>query len=113
MRPFIAALAAQMFLAAPAQAQEWVLLRAPQITQALADVRLHYENGAWQEFRSSGATLYFARGESWGYWRTQGDKYCSQWPPRVEWACYELHQSGPSFRFVDDLGNSTTGRVAQ
>lgn len=42
-----------------------------------------------QIFSSSGATTYTDRGRaSYGSWRVQDNKYCSQWPPAGGWSCY-------------------------
>lgn len=88
-----------------ALADDWVPLTGSQISEALTDRRLQYAS-AWQEFRSSGRTLYHAGADSWGYWRVQGDQYCSQWPPSDLLACYTMDRSGDRLRFVgqgDDI----------
>ena len=42
-----------------------------------------------QIFSAAGATTYTDRGRaSFGSWRVQDDKYCSQWPPAGGWSCY-------------------------
>jgi hypothetical protein len=91
-------------LAALAQ-DGWTALSGEAIRAALTDRTLQYSN-AWQDFRASGRTLYNAGSDSWGYWRIEGDQYCSQWPPSDLWACYVLEQKGERLRFVgqgDDI----------
>ncbi|NKB52516.1 MAG: hypothetical protein GKR97_09870 [Rhizobiaceae bacterium] len=42
-----------------------------------------------QIFSAAGATTYTDRGRaSFGSWRVQANKYCSQWPPAGGWSCY-------------------------
>ncbi|MEP1206352.1 MAG: hypothetical protein ABJM29_17355 [Rhizobiaceae bacterium] len=44
-----------------------------------------------QIFSAAGATTYTDRGRaSFGSWRVQDDKYCSQWPPAGGWSCYAV-----------------------
>ena len=109
MRHFTAI--AFMLLPAICQGEEgpWVPMNGAQITQALTGRTLQYEN-AWQDFRASGRTLYHAGRDSWGYWRVQGNAYCSQWPPQGLWACYRMEKRGQSIRFVgegDDITKAT------
>ncbi|WP_375230831.1 hypothetical protein [Roseobacter sp. S98] len=88
-----------------ALAEAWTPLNGDDVRAALTDRKLQYAN-AWQEFRASGRTLYNAGADSWGYWRVEGDLYCSQWPPSDLWACYALERSGDKLRFVgrgDDI----------
>ena len=88
-----------------ALAEAWKPLNGDDVRAALTDRKLQYAN-AWQEFRASGRTLYNAGADSWGYWRVEGDLYCSQWPPSDLWACYALERSGGKLRFVgtgDDI----------
>ena len=103
MRRF--ALFALMICAVPATAQDnWVELSGDEIREALTDRRLQYAN-AWQEFNASGRTLYNAGEDSWGYWRIQGDQYCSMWPPSDLWACYSFSKDGGVFRFEGVRGD--------
>ncbi|WP_299739308.1 hypothetical protein [uncultured Roseobacter sp.] len=86
-------------------AEDWVPMSGEEIRAALTDRKLQYAN-AWQDFRVSGRTLYNAGADSWGYWRVEGDQYCSQWPPSDLWACYGMARSGDQLRFVgqgDDI----------
>ncbi len=106
----IAALAALVLWARPASAQEWQRLDTEAITSALSDARVTYE-GAWQDFRASGRTLYNAGRDSWGRWEARGDRYCSQWPPAAGWACYDVDRAGDLIRFTGDSGDVTEGRL--
>ena len=100
-------------LAAPLAAQEWQRLDGAGIEAALSGRSLIYE-GASQVFYPSGRTLYDAGQPSWGYWRVEGDKYCSQWPPGQRWDCYALERSddGARLRFLDSEGRPFAGRYA-
>ena len=95
-----------------AAAQEWRLLDGDGVRAALEGRRLRYASGAVQDFRASGRTLYNAGRDSWGYWRVQGNQYCSQWPPSDLWACYDLRRApdGGALRFVGPGGDVTQGR---
>jgi len=109
-------LAGVMALAAGmAQAQDWVALTGPQITEALTARRVIYDTGPAQEFTADGLTTYESRGTvSAGAWQVEGDRYCSQWPPRDAWDCYDLARSadGLDLRFTGDAGDVTEGRYA-
>ncbi|MCP5073318.1 MAG: hypothetical protein GY947_08500 [Rhodobacteraceae bacterium] len=102
---------ALVFLAGPVLADDWRKLTGPEIEQALNARVVGYE-GAQQDFFASGKTLYDAGVPSWGYWRVQGDRYCSQWPPNAGWDCYEffLSPDGLRLRFVSEQGHSTEGK---
>ena len=108
-RPILA-LAAFALSMAPALADEWRNLTGPEIAEALTGRTLDYD-GAWQDFRASGATLYNAGADSWGTWTTRGDQYCSQWPPSATWACYDvaLRTDGQAVRFSGLPGDVTIG----
>lgn len=46
-----------------------------------------------QTFSGAGATTYTVGGrDTYGVWRADGDRYCSQWPPVRDWDCYEVHR---------------------
>jgi hypothetical protein len=47
-------------------------------------------DGNRQIFYESGRTLYNDGQDSRGYWRVEGDRYCSQWPPQESWVCYDM-----------------------
>ncbi len=102
-----------LLLATPAVAEDWRPLTGPGITAALSARVLGYDGGATQNFFADGRTLYEVAGApSWGRWRVEGDRYCSQWPPREAWVCYgvEAEAAGLDLRFVGDSGEVTTGR---
>lgn len=97
-------------------AAEWVKMSGAEIAEALTGRALVYLDkedprqrvDTFQDFRASGATLYTFKGrESWGYWRVEGDQYCSQWPPNDLWACYGMAQAGDSLRFVGERDDIT------
>ncbi|SLN59311.1 hypothetical protein PSJ8397_03149 [Pseudooctadecabacter jejudonensis] len=81
----------------------------PQIAAALTDRALVYDDGATQDFRASGRTLYNAGRDSWGYWAVRGDQYCSQWPPSDGWFCYDMARQGDGLRFIAEDGSFTDG----
>ena len=80
------------------------------VRAALAGQRLVYAE-AWQEFRTSGRTLYNAGRDTWGYWEARGGQYCSQWPPADGWACYDVARDGARVRFIGESGDVTEGRI--
>lgn len=100
---------AVMCLCGPATAQTWQPLNGPAIRTALEGRTLVYAS-AWQDFRASGRTLYNAGADSWGYWRVEGNTYCSQWPPSDLWACYSVAQRGTDIRFTGPGGDTSIGR---
>lgn len=93
-------------LAGPSAAEDWSVMDGAEIRAALEGRTLQYAN-AWQEFRTSGRTLYNAGQDSWGYWRVQEDQYCSQWPPSDLWACYAMDRRGDVLRFVGERDDIT------
>jgi hypothetical protein len=109
MRLFLCAAALGAASATSAEEQSWVPLNGPQITEALTDRVLDYGH-QWQDFRSSGRTLYFSGRESWGYWEVRGDQYCSMWPPSDLWACYDMARKDEQLRFIDAAGNTSEAR---
>lgn len=98
-------------LAGPVAAEGWEPLHGDEIRAALKGRKLQYAN-AWQNFRSSGRTLYNAGKDSWGYWRVESDQYCSKWPPQDLWACYKLERQGHRLRFVGDRDDVTEATYA-
>jgi hypothetical protein len=95
-----------------AYAGEWQALTGSEIEAALDDRKLRYA-AATQTFYKSGKTLYDAGRPSWGYWRIQGDEYCSQWPPNAGWECYGFEQrlndltNTIELRFISQTGHKT------
>ncbi len=101
-----------LFCAGSALAEQgWHPLTGEEIRTALTDQRLNYAS-AWQEFRASGRSLYNAGQDSWGYWRVEGDKYCSLWPPSDIWACYTMARRGEHLRFVGEAGDVSEATYA-
>ncbi len=99
--------------AGPAAAEDWRMLTGPEITQALAARLVVYETGARQDFMAGGLTTYEKQGSvSSGAWRVEGDRYCSQWPPRDAWACYDVAVSadGLDVRFTGAGTDVSVGR---
>ena len=92
-------------------ADAWEPPNGDAIRAALTGRTLEYAN-ARQDFRASGRTLYNAGQDSWGYWRIEGDAYCSQWPPSDLWACYRVEQKGTLLRFIGSADDITEGRYA-
>lgn len=104
------ALILALWLPVSALAEEWATLMGADLRAALEGRELVYGSGAVQDFRASGRTLYNAGQDSWGYWRIQGDQYCSQWPPSDLWACYAMARKGDRLRFIGAGGDVTDGR---
>lgn len=100
------AVALSAALCVPVSAQDWKDMPA----RNLAGLKLSYD-GAWQDFRPTGRTLYNAGEDSWGYWRDQDGRYCSQWPPSDAWACYSVARAGNQIKFTDDRGHATIGVI--
>ena len=101
-----------MILAGPLAADQWRSMTGEEISEALTGKKLQYEV-AWQDFRASGRTLYNAGEDSWGYWRVEGDRYCSQWPPQGAWDCYAMQTDGTDVRFVGSFDDVTVGRFVE
>jgi len=67
-----------------------------------------------QIFSSAGATTYTDRGRaSFGSWRVQDDKYCSQWPPAGGWSCYavDFDPEAKVLIWIGGGGDRTINRV--
>jgi hypothetical protein len=105
-------IAASIMLPGAALAQDWQPMTGSQITAALTDRDLVYEN-ATQRFYTSGRTLYNAGRDSWGYWAVRGDQYCSQWPPADGWDCYDMAALGSAVRFIGEDSSTTDGVFAE
>jgi hypothetical protein len=77
------------------------------IKSALADVSLYADGEIEQLFQVNGLTIYIERGSSsQGWWKVEGDQYCSQWPPSSTWACYDVTREGEVITFVSASGKS-------
>jgi hypothetical protein len=60
-----------------------------------------------QVFQSSGATFTIdteTKQQSQGFWKLQGDKYCSQWPPSENWECFDVYGNDQGVVFVSSYG---------
>ncbi len=103
-------LASVMALPLPLVAQEgpWVALTGAEIKEALSERTLKFSS-ATQKFYASGKTLYDSGRPSWGYWRVEGDAYCSQWPPNDLWTCYGMDRRAGMVRFVGERDDVTEG----
>ncbi|MEM9850720.1 MAG: hypothetical protein AAF761_01850 [Pseudomonadota bacterium] len=102
---------AVLAVTAPASAEDWQQVLGERAVEAALDDRVVDYDTSRQWFYASGRTLYDAGRPSWGYWRPQGDQYCSQWPPNAGWACYDLFVSadGAKVRFLSARGDETVG----
>ena len=69
-------------------------------------------DGWTQAFRSDGSTTYnSARGSEGGSWEVRADKYCSVWPPSVQWSCYVVTLDGEKINFVSNGRDQYPGRL--
>ncbi|MCJ8308108.1 MAG: hypothetical protein HRU27_04305 [Rhizobiaceae bacterium] len=67
-----------------------------------------------QTFSAAGPTTYTDRGrDTFGSWRVQGDKYCSEWPPAGGWSCYGVEYDAETARliWIDGGGHRTVNTV--
>ena len=67
-----------------------------------------------QTFSAAGPTTYTDRGrDTFGSWRVQGDKYCSEWPPAGGWSCYavEYDPDTATLIWIDGGGHRTINTV--
>ncbi|MCF1709660.1 hypothetical protein L0V05_12635 [Tabrizicola sp. J26] len=100
-------------LAAPVGGETWLPLDGGQVGSALTARVLGYADGTVQEFKADGTTLFQT---FWslrhGLWKIEGERYCSQWPPGTDWACYRVEREarGLDLRFVDEAGTVSAGR---
>ena len=111
MRQGVAAIFTSFVLCLPSWAEAtWEPLGGQEIELALKGRGLIYDN-ATKHFYASGRTLYHSGRDSWGYWRVEGDEYCSQWPPADGWACYRLARNANStaLKFIGDSRDETIG----
>ncbi len=93
-------------------AEEWIALDDEGIKSALSGRSVEYTRSS-QSFLASGETTDVDGRPSLGYWRVDGGKYCSQWPPRQTWNFYSLDVSedrpkyGSLIRKADRLSGHT------
>ena len=97
-------------LAGPAVAEEWRVLDGAGIAAALTARVLGYQDGALQDFKADGVTIFDAGRARFGRWAVRGDQYCSVWPPSEIWACYDVEAMGLDVRFIARDGSVTEGR---
>jgi hypothetical protein len=85
-------------------------LDAAEIQVLLNDITLKSidaERAVEQVFQKSGATFTIdieTKALSQGFWRLEGDKYCSQWPPSEHWSCYDVYGNDKIVVFVSSNG---------
>jgi len=91
---------------------DWNPLSGAEITAALTDRTLVYEDGAKQEFHADGGTVYVKDSPSRGHWAVRAEEYCSVWPPSDRWDSYGLEGEGEAMRFVAKDGSFTAGTYA-
>ena len=103
---------ALIMLAGPAVAQDWQKLDAAGITAALSGRVVIYADGARQDFKPDGQTIYTKGPASLGHWALRGDLYCSAWPPSDVWACYGVAVQGTAVKFIAADGSETQGSIA-
>ena len=108
LAPFFYVAAAVLSGSAVAQDVAWQRLSGDEIRTELTGHSFQYDT-ATQTFFASGRTLYNAGQDSWGNWQVQGDRYCSQWPPRREWVCYDIEAAPGQIRFVGEGDDITLG----
>jgi hypothetical protein len=96
-----------LLISTPVQAED-ISLSGAEITQTLSDVTLtaiDNNNHISQIFQKAGVTLYIVDGQqSQGFWKIQGEKYCSQWPPHEQWDCYDMTRNGKIITFISSAG---------
>jgi hypothetical protein len=103
------AIVAFLAACAPAAAFE-KKLDAATLRDLFRDIRLtSTETGrvVEQVIQSSGATFTVdieTSAQSQGFWRLEGDKYCSQWPPSQHWTCYDVFGNDDGIVFVSSTG---------
>lgn len=101
-------------LATGAGAQDWQALAGPEITRALERHVLRYSDGSEQVFSYGGLTAYRIGWPNEGRWAIRGDRYCSLWPPRLDWVCHDVSRKGATrLRFTDDLGHQVEARILE
>jgi hypothetical protein len=102
----LAALASSVAAEEGTRQTTWSVMGGSEILAALTGRTLDY-GAQWQDFRTSGRTLYHAGRDSWGYWAVRDDQYCSMWPPSDLWSCYAMQSNGERLRFVGKSGEFT------
>ena len=111
MRALLPTLLCTLPFAGLCEEAPWVPMSGAEIAEALTERTLKYKT-ATQTFYASGRTLYDTGHPSWGYWRVEGDRYCSMWPPSDLWACYAMDRQGARLRFVGERDDLTEAEYA-
>ena len=96
-------------------AADWRKLDDEQIVQTLSGVQIAYkgEFKTYQDFYADGKTVYIEGRPSNGNWRVSDSQYCSQWPPALNWTCYDVFRKNQSewIRFVNKKGQIWEGLI--
>lgn len=106
------AMAAGLSVQSSPGAQERPLLDAE--IAALLPTIIIYGDQTRQVFSAAGATTYTFKGrDSYGAWRVDGNRYCSQWPPNTNWDCYSVTHNAEKSQLIwtDAVGNKTVNRT--
>ncbi len=98
-----------------AQAQE-KMLNGDEITAALAGntVTGEQKGVAWKQyFDATGATTYINGSDAptEGLWKVEGGKFCSQWPPRAQWDCYDMTGQADDVAWIYQGGDPLPAKV--
>lgn len=98
---------------AQAQAEDWQPLRGDGIRAILERHFLRYEDGSEQFFNYGGLTEYRIGWPNEGRWRVEADQYCANWPPALDWQCYDVsaRADGRQIRFSDQAGHTKVADV--
>jgi hypothetical protein len=70
-------------------------------------VSIDAERAVEQVFQKSGVTFTVdmeTKAQSQGFWRIEGNKYCSKWPPSEHWSCYDVFSNDKIVVFVSSNG---------
>lgn len=108
-----AALAALLPGAALAEARA---MSGAEIAAALLAHDVVYEQIGWERHEANGRLVSrsvegpFGR-TSVGEWRVEGDARCLRWNRAMDWVCYRVTIEGDTLRFIDAMGNVSTGRL--
>jgi len=97
----------------PGLVAAWQPLDGAEITAALTDRSLAYDQYTLQHFHKNGATDYITERFSSGRWSVRGDQYCSTWPPSETWTCYDVDAQGDSIRFTGADGIASVGTYTE
>ena len=99
-------------LAGPSRAEGWRDLTGVAIQGALQQHQVLWDDGSAQVFISGGVTYFIHGWLNEGRWRASEDGYCSQWPPNMDWVCYDVQAgSGGRVRFLGPEGRVWEGQI--